>query len=109
MATHSSILAWETLWTEELGKLHSMGSQESDTTSRLNHHHGGVRRNLLRISMLFSTMTVAVYVPTTRQYGSLFSTPSPAFIVCSFSDDGCYNCCEIMPHSSFDFHFSNSE
>ena len=27
MATHSSILAWQILWTEEPGRLHSMGSQ----------------------------------------------------------------------------------
>ena len=27
MATHSSILAWETPWTEEHGKLQSMGLQ----------------------------------------------------------------------------------
>ena len=27
MATHSSILAWEVLWTEEPGGLRSMGSQ----------------------------------------------------------------------------------
>ena len=27
MATHSSILAWEILWTEEPGGLQSMGSQ----------------------------------------------------------------------------------
>ena len=27
MATHSSILAWRTPWTEGLGKLQSMGSQ----------------------------------------------------------------------------------
>ena len=33
MATHSSLLAWETPWTEEPGGLHSMGSQ-------------GVRNNL---------------------------------------------------------------
>ena len=33
MATHSSILAWEIPWTEEPGRLQSMGSQEeSDTT-----------------------------------------------------------------------------
>ena len=31
MATHSSILAWEISWTEEPGRLQSMGSQESDT------------------------------------------------------------------------------
>ena len=27
MATHSSILAWKIPWTEELGRLQSMGSQ----------------------------------------------------------------------------------
>ena len=32
MATHSSILAWEIPWTEDLGKLHSMGQQKSDRT-----------------------------------------------------------------------------
>ena len=32
MAAHSSILAWRIPWTEEPGKLQSMGSQESDTT-----------------------------------------------------------------------------
>ena len=32
MATHSSILAWKIPWTEEPGRLQSMGSQESDTT-----------------------------------------------------------------------------
>ena len=32
MATHSSVLAWKILYTEEAGGLHSMGSQESDTT-----------------------------------------------------------------------------
>ena len=31
MATHSSILAWEIPWTEEPGRLQSMGSQELDT------------------------------------------------------------------------------
>ena len=32
MATHSSILAWKILWTEEIGGLQYMGSQELDTT-----------------------------------------------------------------------------
>ena len=32
MATHSRILAWRILWTEEPGRLQSVGSQESDTT-----------------------------------------------------------------------------
>ena len=32
ISTHSSILAWEITWTEEPGRLHTMGSQESDMT-----------------------------------------------------------------------------
>ena len=31
LATHSNILAWEIPWTEEPGRLQSLGSQESDT------------------------------------------------------------------------------
>ena len=33
MATHSSILAWEISWTEELGRLQSMGSQSQTQLS----------------------------------------------------------------------------
>ena len=32
MATDPSILAWRTPWTDEPGRLQSVGSQESDTT-----------------------------------------------------------------------------
>ena len=32
METYSSILDWRIPWTEEPGRLQSMGSQESDTT-----------------------------------------------------------------------------
>ena len=32
MATHSSILAWRIPWTEETGRLQSIGLQKSDTT-----------------------------------------------------------------------------
>ena len=36
MATHSSLLAWRTAWTEESGRLYSLwGCKESDTTERL--------------------------------------------------------------------------
>ena len=38
---------------------------------------------------------------------SLFSTSSPAFIVCRFSNDGHSNQCEVISHCSFDLHFSN--
>ena len=35
---YSSILAWKIPWTEEAGRLQSMGSQGQETTQRLNHH-----------------------------------------------------------------------
>ena len=35
IATHASILAWKIPWTEEPGRLQSVGSQKSDTTERL--------------------------------------------------------------------------
>ena len=38
--------------------------------------------------------------------GSFFSTPSPAIIVCRFFDDGHSDQCEVVPHCSFDLHFS---
>ena len=40
---------------------------------------------------------------------SLFSTPSPAFIVCRLFDDGHSDPCEVIPHYSFDLHFSKNE
>ena len=38
-ATHSSILAWRILWTEEPGGLQSTGLQKSDTTEQLHSLH----------------------------------------------------------------------
>ena len=38
MAPHSSTFAWKIPWTEEPGRLQSMGSLESDTTERLHLH-----------------------------------------------------------------------
>ena len=36
MATHPSILPWEIPWTEEPGRLQSLGCKESNTTEPLN-------------------------------------------------------------------------
>ena len=38
MAPYSSTLAWKIPWTEERGRLQSMGSLKSDTTERLHFH-----------------------------------------------------------------------
>ena len=42
MATHSSNFAWEILWTEEPGRLQSMGSQELDVTELLNNSNNSI-------------------------------------------------------------------
>ena len=38
MATHSSILSWEILWTEEPGRLQLMECQRTDTTEQLDNN-----------------------------------------------------------------------
>ena len=38
---------------------------------------------------------------------SLFSTAPAVFIVCRYFDDGHSDYCEVIPHCSFDLHFSN--
>ena len=45
--------------------------------------------------------------PPTMQERSLFSTPSPAFIVCRLFNDGHSDWCEVVPHCSYDLNFSN--
>ena len=47
--------------------------------------------------------------PPTMQKHSLFSTPSPASIVCRIFDGGHSDQCEVISHCSFDLHFSNNE
>ena len=37
MATHSSILVWRIPWTEQPGRLQSMGRKESDMTEAIEH------------------------------------------------------------------------
>ena len=66
--------------------------------------------------MLFSIVVAPIYNPTssvirfpppTVKEGTLFSTPSPAFVICRLND-GHSDCCEMVPHCSFDLHFSNN-
>ena len=47
--------------------------------------------------------------PQTVQEHSLFSTPSPAFIVCRLFVDGHSDQCEGISHCRFDLHFSNNQ
>ena len=47
--------------------------------------------------------------PTNSAGGFPSSASTPAFIVCRFFDDGHCDLCEVIPHCSFDFHFSDNE
>ena len=58
-------------------------------------------------SVLSSRVAVSIYIPISS--ATLFSTSSPAFIVCRFFDDGHSDWCEVMSRNSFDLHLSNSE
>ena len=49
-----------------------------------------------------------MFLPTVQKR-SLFSTPSLAFIVCIFFDDGHSDWCEVIPYCTFDLYFSNVE
>ena len=39
----------------------------------------------------------------------LFSTPSPAFIVCRLFDEGHSDKCEVISHCAFELHFSSND
>ena len=54
-------------------------------------------------------MAAPFYIPTNSVKGSLYGILSPASIICSLSDDGHSDWCEVIPHGGFDLHFSNNE
>ena len=66
MAPHSSTLAWNIPWTEEPGRLQSMGSLESDTTERLHLH-------ALEKEMATQSSVLAWRIPGTGESGGLTS------------------------------------
>ena len=61
MTTHSSILSWEIPWTEEPGRLRSIGSQRVGTQlKRLSTH-------ACMVSLQFKTWPVSTSLPTRSQ------------------------------------------
>ena len=63
MATHPSILSWRIPWTEEPGRLQSMGLQESDTTECTAQHIFVVVQSLSYVRLFATLWTVARQVP----------------------------------------------
>ena len=61
------------------------------------------------ISILFSIVTTPIYILTNSVGGvPLFSTSSPAFIICRHFDDVHSDWCEAIDQGRFDLHFSNN-
>ena len=54
-------------------------------------------------------MTESIYIPTNSVGDFPSSTPFLTFIVCRFCNEGHSDWCEVIPHCSFDLHFSNNE
>ena len=61
------------------------------------------------LSIASPIVAVSTYISTNNARAFLFSTPSPAFIVCRLFDDGHSDWFEVIFHGSFGFHFSNNE
>ena len=56
MATNSSIPAWRILWTEELGRLQSMGSQRGGhdlVTRSPNHHQHYILECIFKVNLIY--------------------------------------------------------
>ena len=71
MAPHSSTLAWKIPWTEEPGRLQSMGSLESDTTERLHFHFHAMEKEMATHSRV-----LAWRIPGTGEPGGVTSMGS---------------------------------
>ena len=56
-------------------------------------------------SILFSTVVAPNYIPTKSVGPFPFSVSSPAFVICRFINGGHSDCCEVVPHCSFDLYF----
>ena len=71
MAPHSSTFAWKIPWTEEPGRLQSMGLLESDTTKRLHFHFRALEKEMATHSSV-----LAWRIPRTGEPGGLPSVGS---------------------------------
>jgi len=58
-------------------------------------------------SIMFPIVTVSICIPTeSATVFPFFHTPS--FVVCRFGDDDHSGWCEVIPHCTFDLHFSDT-
>ena len=63
MATHSSILVWRIPWTEEPGRLQSMGLKELDTTYQLKRERDGIWNCETNFFAIMNTSAIIFHSP----------------------------------------------
>ena len=59
-------------------------------------------------SVLFSIIVVPIYIPTNSAGGFPFLYTLSGFVICRLVDGGHSDWYEMLPHCSFDLHFSNN-
>ena len=64
---------------------------------------------ILRFLRNLHTLFHSDWDTNSMQEGSVFSTSSPACIICRLFDDSHSDPCEVISHCGFDLHFSNNE
>ena len=113
MAPHSNTLAWKIPWTEEPGRLQSMGwlrvgHDWATSLSRIGEGNG----NPLQCSCLenpkdggASWASIYGVAQSRTQLKRLSSSSSSSRLF----DNGHSDWCEVISHSGFDLHFSNNE
>ena len=76
----------------------------------------GLLGRMVVLFLVFKGLSILSFIEAVQftflplvQECSLCSISSPAFIVCRLFDDGHSDRCEVIPHCSFDLHFSNNE
>ena len=72
--------------------------------------YGGFIPSFLRnLYTIFHNDCINLHTVQKVQKHSLFSTPSPASIICRIFDGSHSDQCEVISHHSFHLHFSNNE
>ena len=102
---------WRIPWTEEPGRLQSMGLQSQTQLSNSHTHTHTHTRCIFSFlkNLCCSPQWLSQFIFPTVQEGSLFSTLSRAFIIYRLCNNDHSDWCEVISYCSFDLHFSNNQ
>ena len=102
MTTHSSILAWKIPWTEEPGRLQSMGSQRVGhnwVTEHTQHTHGACKR--VTTYMTLCVCARARAISHVQLFGTLWTVVCQTPLSMGFSRQEYWSGCYSLPQTVF--------